>query len=857
MTSTIMYKFRSSNKFEPLEMPGTSARLFDVKREIVRAKKLDRNNGGPQLEFDLSVKNAMTNEEYKDETMLLPRGLRVIVQRLPAARGHGLLSKIEKAEAGIIGGGPAAPQVSYGNKMAANSGFYTHEHKPDDDEFIDTDTSSTVAAPMTGTDTNNVVQEANTDEKEIEALKAVTDLIGSSSSYRASSSRTILPNKTLQMGVPNAGQAHKPIPPSYKSNYQGRPNADPELRDFEQQQQQQQRKRQATGIPRTFLNQQLASDKINEDNGDGINDNTPSVVLQPNTIGFQELISRGGGQSESGSGGSKGRRDFDYACKLTCTTVPDHLLCGICNQIVKNAMLIPWDTEGRTTCESCIRDRLAADGFRCPLTGNEGVSPDDLLANHGLRKAADLFIKGVMEKMDEIIQEQDVKDQELQNESEVVGGKTNSNDNTSYQEDGGMIMRKMNASQHQQKRSRISDDLGDDDFGGDVFDVSDEVAMDKEDTTDNEANVDMVETSANSNKDITSVSVVDEKQEVEITQQPPGIAANDSSSKSDTQGDNNIKTNDVSKNTGVISHSNIQHDDNVSNEVNDSNGTDSESVPDNSATNESTITSTTQQTPADTDPVANRRENLKNRRPPAGYVMGPAGGASVHGHNPIVPVKPNKLVPPPSDVPNMSSPPNMGWGDRAGNNPGRAYSNFQDGQGIENGDFSNRQSFDNHRGRGYRGGRGRGGRHFQPQAHPPFMQQGRGFRGGHGGRGFHNGNRSGGRGRNGGRGSYDDPHHHGNDDSTGRGNNYNTNDNGPVNNKRPYSEVMDHSNRDFNQSFNQFGGRGRSDGRGFGRGRDGRGNFGRQNNRGGRFPFGRGRGRHDHPMRGGRFGRGF
>jgi len=69
-------------------------------------------------------------------------------------------------------------------------------------------------------------------------------------------------------------------------------------------------------------------------------------------------------------------------------------------------MLIPWDIEARTTCEICMRDSLAKSGFRCPLTGQDDVSPDDLLPNVGLRKAADLFVKGVMKKMDKINQQQ-------------------------------------------------------------------------------------------------------------------------------------------------------------------------------------------------------------------------------------------------------------------------------------------------------------------------------------------------------------------------------------------------------------------------------------------------------------------
>ena len=133
--STILYKFKSSTSFESISLPGTSARLFDVKRAIVRANKLDRSTGGGmQLEFDISVKNAMTDEEYGDENMLLPRGTRIVIQRLPAAKGQGLLSRIARADAGMASGKTA----SYGNVAAADNGFYTIQSaREDDEEFID------------------------------------------------------------------------------------------------------------------------------------------------------------------------------------------------------------------------------------------------------------------------------------------------------------------------------------------------------------------------------------------------------------------------------------------------------------------------------------------------------------------------------------------------------------------------------------------------------------------------------------------------------------------------------------------------------------------------------------------------
>lgn len=99
-------------------MPGTSARLFDVKRAIVRAKKLDR---GGTPEFDLSVRNATTNEEYVDDSMLLPRGTRVIVQRRPAVSGNGLLARIARSEAG----GASSGVMNSSHNSHSNSSYYT------------------------------------------------------------------------------------------------------------------------------------------------------------------------------------------------------------------------------------------------------------------------------------------------------------------------------------------------------------------------------------------------------------------------------------------------------------------------------------------------------------------------------------------------------------------------------------------------------------------------------------------------------------------------------------------------------------------------------------------------------------
>uniref|UniRef100_A0A7S2UFA6 DWNN domain-containing protein n=1 Tax=Attheya septentrionalis TaxID=420275 RepID=A0A7S2UFA6_9STRA len=589
MASTILYKFRASSTFEALPMPGSAARLFDVKRAIVRAKKLDRSSGGPQLEFDLSLRNAATNEEYEDESMLLPRGTRVEVSRLPAARGHGLLARIARAEAGMSmttgGGGPPSHSAhSAPAPGAANTGYYTisSRERDEEDEFVD-----------------------NHEEKELAALMAVTDQ--AAPSFRgAGLAPTTQAKKTWNpaAGVPtpsgrggfSGGAAH------HKASYNNRPNADPELRELEQKGQ---AKKRHTGIPRTFL--KLSSESGAGGEGDGENAGE-SEQLQTNTMGFEELVNRAGGQSGSSAGGK--RRDLDYALKLTATSIPEHLQCGICHTVVKNSMLLPWDVEGRTACETCIRDGLTQNGYRCPLTGIEGVSPDDLLPNYGLRKAADLFIKGVMEKMDEIEQQQE-DEVEPEEALDAAGGQGYEDG----KEKGVVLSKRAAALEKKQKKRADDDDLfggGDDEFGGDVFDV--EVDEEVEKPEEEETTLD---------------NAADSELNIKETTKPD-------TENGSTQ-NNNIKTNDGGKDAETL---NIGAG-NVSEKVLlEPTKTNKKSVSDSPSeeprpfpTTEKDNTSTTvphraSSSAANHSVNKNRRDTKRPRGPPAGYAMGPAGGAT-------------------------------------------------------------------------------------------------------------------------------------------------------------------------------------------------------------------------------------
>ena len=547
MASTILYKFRSGTTFEALPLPGSAARLFDVKKAIVKAKKLDTG-----MEFDLGVKNADTNEEYVNESMLLPRGTRLIVQRLPAARGLGFLARMARNEhAGT--NAPSSSQQSNAIPGSTPSGFYTIDSRARDDE-------------------DEFVQSGGGDEeRELAALQAVTSLRSDGPAMSGGGFSGGGRGGHSQGGPGGGGRGN--FKPSF------RPNADPELREQERKLMP---KKRATGIPRTFLN--LSAPPQTDGNKEGGENDSSVPLLQPNTQGFVELVHRGGGQSENTSGT---RRDLDYALKVTATTIPEYLQCGICHSVVKNAMLLPWDPEGRTACETCIRDALTQNGFRCPLTGMDGVSPDDLHPNHGLRKAAELFIKGVMEKIDEIEKQQVEEAEDVANENGDKADEANllEGDRT----EKGVIVSKR-SSLSSRKKSDFDDPFGggDDDFGGDVFAV--EKPAEDEDGGKESAKDEDEMKSAESSKDKPSES--EENKESATPNEDKTLEVDNSKSKSDESENHSDKDFQISTN---------KHKDEMANEEPD------------------------KQQDAPT-PQRDRRDQ-RRRGPPVGYAMGPAGGA--------------------------------------------------------------------------------------------------------------------------------------------------------------------------------------------------------------------------------------
>jgi len=79
--SVIYYKLKSAKDYDTVTFDGISLSVFDLKHEIMVSKKL-----GKGTDFDLSVSNAQTGEEYTDDLATIPRNTSIIVRRVPAER---------------------------------------------------------------------------------------------------------------------------------------------------------------------------------------------------------------------------------------------------------------------------------------------------------------------------------------------------------------------------------------------------------------------------------------------------------------------------------------------------------------------------------------------------------------------------------------------------------------------------------------------------------------------------------------------------------------------------------------------------------------------------------------------------
>ncbi|TPX61297.1 hypothetical protein PhCBS80983_g01155 [Powellomyces hirtus] len=357
--SVVFYKFKSAKDYDTCTFDGTNISVFDLKREILVAKKL-----GKGTDFDLAVFHAQTNE----------------VSRQPATKpGKGTAQKYlttSMPTGAMLGGSRAraAPQPAATlpkhhtlNNRAPQPKITTPGETPNSE--ITGETEEDRIANMFKMQTeqwaeaqdrmaHTMVPVGAASEEDINNRAGIVQhLKGARDILKVDGNSVTIHREHLLLGhfintCPTIGD-----------------------KEFDRP-----KLKRTTGIPKIFL--KVVDDKHAAGGGVMVTQNGELVVAQPNDQAWADVAARN--KNYLGAGDV-----YEMA------PVPDELACAMCTKLLRDAVQTPCC---RTNyCDECVRTHLLDNEdpdkrLKCPNCSSD-LSPDHLIANKSLRQAVDNHIK--------------------------------------------------------------------------------------------------------------------------------------------------------------------------------------------------------------------------------------------------------------------------------------------------------------------------------------------------------------------------------------------------------------------------------------------------------------------------------
>ncbi|KAK2747617.1 hypothetical protein FQN55_004971 [Onygenales sp. PD_40] len=393
MTSSVHFKFKSQKEPSRVTFDGTGISVFELKREIINQNRL-----GDGSDFELVIVNEDTNEEYDDDTTIIPRSTSVIARRLPAARP---------------GKGGAARYVS--GKMPVNAR-----------------SSSRIEPSIPNRPTNNGstaisnISDLNGAQSEDEKIKALFSLQESQWKEQQNEMANATPvpfgrGRGKPVNVPD-----HPPPPGYlcyrcreKGHWiQACPtNNDPKFDG-------RYRVKRSTGIPRSLQKQvekpdSLTMDGSNEDSkisGVMVNADGDFVIAQPDKASWELYQEKAKASAAAAAefAAAEGSKELE-ARGLQCP-------------LDKRMLLEPTKTPccKKTYCNDCITNALIESDFVCPNCSAEGVLLDNLTVDEEAVSKLKDYEKEKAEKRDKGKQESPCDDDDKPPPAQSVSRSVNS-----------------------------------------------------------------------------------------------------------------------------------------------------------------------------------------------------------------------------------------------------------------------------------------------------------------------------------------------------------------------------------------------------------------------------------------------
>ncbi|PQE33000.1 hypothetical protein CJF32_00001503 [Rutstroemia sp. NJR-2017a WRK4] len=344
MSSSVFFKFKSQKEPSRVEFDGTGISVFELKRDIIIKSGL-----GDGTDFDLAIYNDDGNEEYDDDTTIIPRSTSVTARRLPPIKP---------------GAGRAARYMSGKMPINQKNASRKEQAKP----------SNTKVAAVS----NSMAQmnSAMTEEQRMAAMfQAQSEQWSAQQEEMANQTPIFRPGGKKAQPTANVPD-HDPPPAyvCYRCGEKGHwiqvcPTNDNPVFDSKP------RVKRTTGIPRSFLKTvekptALSIDGSTDDtkhmSGVMVNAEGEFVIAEPDKASweqFQAKTKSSAAAQKAAAQGDKELQDRGLECPLDKRIFIDPMKTPCCE---------------KTYCNDCITNALIESDFTCPGCQTDGVLIDDL-----------------------------------------------------------------------------------------------------------------------------------------------------------------------------------------------------------------------------------------------------------------------------------------------------------------------------------------------------------------------------------------------------------------------------------------------------------------------------------------------
>ncbi|KAH7098232.1 DWNN-domain-containing protein [Auriculariales sp. MPI-PUGE-AT-0066] len=381
MASFVYYKFKSQRSESRIAFDGTGISVFDLKRDIILA-----NNLGKASEFDLAIYNPQ-NEEYKDDSTIIPRSSSVLVSRLPPVRpGKGraaiYVAGVEaKGSSGVSAGPSSSGPASH---FKGPSGPMSRRFDGRDDGSASRPSSSTAPTSQASAPTSLKNEEtagiaamfAQSEQQweETQEKMQYANRIPFTSTRGGGPQRKAYVPQSLQ----SAAEPTRQTPLGYVCYRCGQkghwiqecPTND--NREFDNRP----RIKRTTGIPRSFLKSVEAPSEGAVGPGIMITPEGSYVMAQPDAVAWKKQSTR-----------DKTLTEDDIRAK---PPTDSSLACPMCSKLYREAVKTPCC--GAVYCEECIQTHLLEHDFECPSCHKKVSSLDKLAPERTIRARVQSYI---------------------------------------------------------------------------------------------------------------------------------------------------------------------------------------------------------------------------------------------------------------------------------------------------------------------------------------------------------------------------------------------------------------------------------------------------------------------------------